>query len=83
MNQPIPKFVLVDDENYRLSDPCDSEAEARAQADFISECSPIRHVCRVCPSCGEHEVYRRNAIAFGIETSWLECQECEWTGDPE
>ena len=29
-----PKFVIVDDDNYRLSDPCETEKEALAQASF-------------------------------------------------
>ena len=26
------RYIIVDDDNYRLSNPCDTEDEARAQA---------------------------------------------------
>ena len=83
MENSFPKFVVVDDANYRLSDPCDTEGEARAQAEFNSECAPVQHVCRVCPECGEHEVIRQDTWAYGLQVSWHECNECGWYGEPE
>ena len=63
-----PKFVIVDDDNYRLSDPCETEKEARAQASFNHNFMPaITHVCRVCPQCGEHDLSYCSTIAYGLE----------------
>ena len=83
MNLNTPFFVIVDDDNYRLSSPQETEAEARAEAEFNFTDHPVTHVCRVCPACGEHEVTRVNTWAYGIETSYWFCWDCDWTGDPE
>ena len=79
-----PKFVIVDDDNYRLSDPCETEKEARAQASFNNNFMPeVTHVCRVCPSCGEHDLNYCSTFAYGLEACFWYCTDCDWAGDPE
>jgi predicted RNA-binding Zn-ribbon protein involved in translation (DUF1610 family) len=82
-----PKFVVFDDNNYQCSRVCDTRAEAITSAREIIEkyddYSPITHVCRICPDCGDHEVTYRTTMVCGIETSWFECPTCGWESEGE
>jgi len=51
--------------------------------DFIKYDTIYHQQYYVCPKCGSDDISTHNVIIYGVETCWLECNDCGLMSEPE